>query len=533
MPSLVAVRLSCDRVLRLLPSSMLTLLSLLSQPAAAADTIVWSTPAPRSVVTQFAPRFDGQWHLVVQPDDLEILALDADRTGFTTRSLSTVWQGGPRSQQVTHALPADLGAGAPDTIWVEQSDGMYDLITGDVLLDQNPLGRMDIVGDIDGSGTRDLLAVGEGDLWLTSLTGAPVPVAVAPIPLPDLAPGALQVESVVSTDFDGDGYDDVLVNRYDDYAFNNPGTPQSNLALFLGGPTGLTGPAWELDVLPIVVDATLADLDGDGEEELAMVLGTGWNPGFSGLVDVRIGMIDDLAGARTYSEWGPHHVQRLQDIVPTLHRVADLDGDGRDELLLEHEDQSDETTSLWGPDPGTETIDARLLSSTNDYDVANPAATFSVDDPDTPDDRHTLHVVLQDFDGDGLVDLAAQQHPFSGAAVQNQVVQIWFSPLDAHDAMDLPEVPREPGETGHTGDTGTGAGATGDTGGTEPTGDTGGPTSGSTQDTSTTPSSTGDTGGPSTTPADTGGEEESGSACGCQSAPASWWSPWARRSSAR
>jgi len=44
---------------------MLTILSLLSQPAAAADTIVWSTPAPRSVVAEFAPRFDGQWHLVV------------------------------------------------------------------------------------------------------------------------------------------------------------------------------------------------------------------------------------------------------------------------------------------------------------------------------------------------------------------------------------------------------------------------------------------------------------------------------------
>jgi len=210
----------------------------------------------------------------------------------------------------------------------------------------------------------------------------------------------------------------------------------------------------------------------------------------------------------------------MNDIIPTLHAVPDLDGDGRDELLLEHQDQSDDTPAPLAP-PGTKTIDARLLTSTNDYDIATPAATFTVDDPDSIDDQHTLHVLLQDFDGDGLVDLAAQQHPYWGSAVQNQVVQIWFGPLDAHDGID------DIGDTGDTGDTG--AGATGDTGGTEPTGDTGGPTSGSTQDTSTTPSSTGDTGGPSTTPADTGEEEASGGACGCQSAPASWWSPWARR----
>jgi hypothetical protein len=154
-------------------------------------------------------------------------------------------------------------------------------------------------------------------------------------------------------------------------------------------------PSWKLRTIiaggtqPDNVCIDAADLDGDGKVELA--LGAGWRPSdtLSG------GTLQWLRRQPDPSQpWTVHAV----DAEPTLHRhrFADLDGDGRKELVVAPLFGRGTTRAKNFAERGV-----RLLAFTPPADPARPWARSVIDDR-----LHVMHNFEPvDFDGDGRLDL--------------------------------------------------------------------------------------------------------------------------------
>lgn len=233
-----------------------------------------------------------------------------------------------------------------------------------------PVGRQTYalaLADADGDGVLDAIATNHDfeaspSDFLSVLTGngdGTFDLDPAPQPLDRSVVGSWGWASIDAGDLDGDGAVDLVVG----------GTSSQHDAVLLGDGTGDFGPPTTYDVFG-AVSVTLADVDADDDLD---VLSVGGGGGVSGSFTVQRNTGDGTLAA-------PERGTTSNN--PLGLAVADLDRDGRLDLVVANRDTATGTTHLQRPD-GTF--------------AAPPAGSFF--DPATD-------LVTADLDGDGDVDVA-------------------------------------------------------------------------------------------------------------------------------
>ncbi|MER6914785.1 FG-GAP-like repeat-containing protein [Streptomyces sp. NPDC000594] len=257
-------------------------------------------------------------------------------------------------------------------------------------------------------------------------------------------------------DLDRDGFTDLVVGA--PIERNGPGRPASPLTVLWGGPKGLSGAAH----LPDGADAetslgkhvVAADLDGDGDQDVATVEGTGSLRVLSGpfgrdgsaagvsvrtetdhfILDLAAGDIDgdgrtDLAAVRHFFEEGDsRHLAVWRgtrqgpagrpQVVPgtagwTLAGgdqldVGDIDRDGYEDIVMGRSDGYDNDPTVPRAKGGVVTF----VPGSKRGAIGERAVHINQDSPGvpgtaTPDDHFGSGVSVADIDGDGYEDVAA------------------------------------------------------------------------------------------------------------------------------
>ena len=337
----------------------------------------------------------------------------------------------------------------------------------------------ELASDVDGDGTIDLMDIRRETMILMSFSG----VRAAPLPqsILDLQSWNTPKPKPVA-DLDGDGHAELVVVEA------LPGAPQtSNVIVFNGDGDGYQADSrWSLalDGVPLSVVALQADEDPD--LELLAVL-VDWYSYFYAqvVVELRTVVIDSpgtehptlVDNPGRWPTWDHEYLGGSADVATPLVPLGDLDGDGRDEVLL--------IGAMTVPGP----IDLHVLGSSRDYDVSNPLRSMGLTE------GYYVGATPVDVDLDGQLDLVATTEiPSFGPSTY--FIQVWFGPF-----VD----PYEPPDTGLPQDTGLpdDTGLPGDTGPTQPTG--------ATTHTGTPPDDTGPT-----DPGDPAPAATPAPSCGCQ-----------------
>ena len=252
-----------------------------------------------------------------------------------------------------------------------------------------------LVADVDGDGTLDLLTVqtsGASPLFVYFGAGDGTFAPNAPVDVGSTA------KTFAVADFDGDGIADVAINRtgqqievrlgQGDGTFTTHGTFASwegnlspgdfngdgnvDLAAVADGAVGLLLGQGDGSLVAVFVDTiwaptaeTVADLDGDGFDDLAVALG-------GGQIEVLLGQPAGLTPDGSY----------LAGFIPTAVAAADMNGDGLPDLVTASHVE-DSVAILLGLGGGS---------------FAPPLLFAANDDPES--------IVVDDFDGDGDQDVA-------------------------------------------------------------------------------------------------------------------------------
>jgi hypothetical protein len=169
------------------------------------------------------------------------------------------------------------------------------------------------VGDFGGDGRPELAVRANGVVQLFAAT--PEPRVVGQVAgLPDFEPR-------FAADFDHDGRDDLLLLRRRTTVNGPPFIRNNGAVALLPGRGNFTfGPPVMIAQEVTASDVNLGDFDGDGNRDVAIELSNG--------LEIAYG---DGRGAFTrVAVPNDPNVSYLESLVPV---VADLDGDGRDELL--------------------------------------------------------------------------------------------------------------------------------------------------------------------------------------------------------
>jgi serine/threonine protein kinase len=201
-------------------------------------------------------------------------------------------------------------------------------------------------GDVTGDGRSDLLDVqGTGSVLAANVFSGGPDATVSPVRAPD---GYLN-DVLLVADFDGDGHDDLAAAAY--------GEGRIELVVSLGTETGafVDSRRWFVGGYGQGDDIALAagDLDADGRGDVALIAFSGGTPRLRLLSSTGTGF--EMRGPGT-------EAPGLEGSSGFL-RVADLEGDDRPELVYVPRYTYDEPVKVWRPDEGFQPVPGWTVAS--------------------------------------------------------------------------------------------------------------------------------------------------------------------------
>jgi hypothetical protein len=250
---------------------------------------------------------------------------------------------------------ADLLVGTQGRVLVERSTGSGFTLTAELQPGGTP--AQIAVGDVDHDGTPDVFVVVEGrvTIWRNE-EGTARSFRRAP----DVTEAYSAATGVATADFDADGLTDVLLGPIGPLLFGRGN------GTFISYRQRLN--------LPTVRFAAAGDIDGDGDTDVVADLLTYWGGG--SLTSEGPILLRNVSGRLVFEDL-PIGFVRMDDL-----KLADLDGDGRPEIILS-------AVTISGP-----VVDVLRAGPGRPERVASFAAA-----------PRTL-VAAGDFDGDGRKELA-------------------------------------------------------------------------------------------------------------------------------
>ncbi len=320
----------------------------------------------------------------------------------TPSVLSVTETSGIRNAWPRRAIFGDVdGDGDIDLSWVE-GHGLLTVLHGEAgrFVDHAlrvPLGYNEgvLAGQLDDKGRLDLLTIVDGELRRFEARDVTLPRVIRPIGLPNLQRYQASPEGLsVRGDIDGDGRTDILRTDGDsEYIAWGDGGRFARITARRGAS------------LFYPVDQHLADLDGDGKDELLSV-GVG-----GGITVVRKwdGLGWSLEPAITSTDFETRG--RAQALAS-----GDLDGDGSTDVALAWGYSEDDLTlGVWiaYADPTAEENDPPIRSTHTPFEVVHSAA-YTGPRPAPREDAEELapyeagvapQLQLADLDGDALAEV--------------------------------------------------------------------------------------------------------------------------------
>jgi len=258
--------------------------------------------------------------------------------------------------------------------------------------------------DFDHDGYVDVvIGALANDSTLSSNTSATIVWGGGSAPLQTTTLPAPAVTDVCVGDLDNDGWDDLLLVSYSDGTGN--GLTASS-KLYWGSETGFSiSVKASLDV-PFATSCALADLDGDGDLDVA--IGTERTAtNFEGRIYAWRNGLDLAPGNRAFSPASNWYNPNNNAIT-----VADLNGDGRDDLIA------------WSRGGGTGTSSNPALARTQIYYGLTTSALIGHATGEYKDlsSRGQLYGAVADLNKDGVLDIVV---PSAGDGSEPQSYIYW------------------------------------------------------------------------------------------------------------
>ncbi len=265
--------------------------------------------------------------------ELNVAGQGGDATAFSSRAIEAIdWNGdgrpdllalgeGPKGLKLAGSKGGGemINTASSFALFVNQGDGTW--VEEEIEGPSKDFGDDFVISDFDRDGRRDLALASRrrGNSRILRTSGAGQDGLLAAREVEQLRDG-LHLTSVAAADFDGDGFDELLVG----YIIRELEVWRTGIDLFTTDPEA----GWQRRTVASeesktgVWDMASGDLDGDGATDLVALTGAGGTWVFLG----------DGQGALV-SEESPELKLRSRGCVGFEALLVDLDGDGRDEVL--------------------------------------------------------------------------------------------------------------------------------------------------------------------------------------------------------